>query len=215
MNKPVKNYTEFLNEELSIYSDEGQRLLRDLNMHRQFMTVNNDGSIDYDGNIDLSGRDIKEIPFKFGTVNGNFNCSNTKIISLKNSPKYINGDADFSDNNNIISLENGPIEIEGNFDCSGSRYLYTLKSGPKTVGGDYKCFRTPLLSSKHDCKIGGKFLIDSNIRWNPYFLKTDDGFPLSVEQQNKILNDLKEWDPEAYSETIKILEEYESPRRHK
>lgn len=50
---------------------------------------NDDMSINYNGNVDLSNNDFDEIPINFNIVSGWFRISNTKIKSLKNIPKKL------------------------------------------------------------------------------------------------------------------------------
>jgi len=46
-------------------------------------TINDDGSIDVDGEVDLSRKKLTKIPFKFRNVSGGFYCNNNQLTSLK------------------------------------------------------------------------------------------------------------------------------------
>lgn len=48
--------------------------------------INNDNSVDVAGTVDISEKELVNIPIKFGVVTGNFICSNNKLTSLKNIP---------------------------------------------------------------------------------------------------------------------------------
>lgn len=54
-------------------------------------TINNDLTVNVDGNVNLSGKQIFEIPFQFNIVNGSFNISFASIKSLLGSPYIVNG----------------------------------------------------------------------------------------------------------------------------
>ena len=86
-------------------------------------TINDDLSIDVDGNVDIGYTPTKksiyildEIPIKFNKVRGYFDCSNNNLSSLKNCPTYVG--KNFScDENNLSSLEHSPEFVGGSFDC--------------------------------------------------------------------------------------------------
>ncbi len=81
--------------------------------------INDDGSIDTKYSVDLSNRDLDEIPIKFNKVRGYFDCSNNNIKSLKNSPKIMEGHFICS-SNNITNLIHSPLYISGLFQCSNN-----------------------------------------------------------------------------------------------
>lgn len=70
------------------------------------------GLLDVNGGVDLSNRELEQIPYKFGKVIEKFNCSNNYLTSLKGSPKYLAGSFICS-NNLLTSLEHSPA---GKFD---------------------------------------------------------------------------------------------------
>ena len=61
-------------------------------------TINSDGSIDVDGNVDLFNYNLNKIPLKFNKVNGYFDISHNNITSLEGSPKIVTSWFDFSHN---------------------------------------------------------------------------------------------------------------------
>ena len=81
-------------------------------------TINSKGEIDVDGGVNLDGRDIKELPYKFGRVNYYFSLAHNK---------------------NLISLKNCPDEVGGSFDVDGCTKLDSLEGCPKKVGGYFWC----------------------------------------------------------------------------
>src|SRR5574344_1846368 len=79
--KGVKKQTN--NTEIEAWCDE---------MGIKDYTINAKGEIDVDGYVNLFNKDIKELPYKFGRVNGYFDLSfNDNLTSLKNCPNYVHG----------------------------------------------------------------------------------------------------------------------------
>jgi hypothetical protein len=66
-------------------------------------TINENSVVDVNGDVDLSFKNMEEIPIQFGIVKGFFNCSYNKLKSLKGSPKkcYIL----YCSNNSITNLD--------------------------------------------------------------------------------------------------------------
>ena len=54
-------------------------------------TINPDGSIDVDGNVNLSYMGLTKIPIKFNKVSGYFDCSYNFITSLEGCPREVVG----------------------------------------------------------------------------------------------------------------------------
>ena len=81
-------------------------------------TINSQGEIDVDGSVNLNKSNIKELPYKFGTVTSYFSLRECKnLISLKNCPNY----------------------VEDFFSCSLCFKLDSLEGCPKEVGGTFYC----------------------------------------------------------------------------
>tara|TARA_R110000822_G_C15068291_1_gene468301 strand:- start:29 stop:565 length:537 start_codon:yes stop_codon:yes gene_type:complete len=104
-------------------------------------TINDDGSVDVDGNVNLSTGDLKEIPLNFNKVSGSFWVDGNGITSLKGSPKKVGGRFDCS-MNNLTSLEGGP-KIVDRFVCSNNN-LTDLKGGPKSMSKKLYCTGNPI-----------------------------------------------------------------------
>jgi len=66
-------------------------------------TINSDGKVDVYGDVYLNGRDLKEIPLKFGYVSGNFYCGNNPNLpeEIKDNKKYINKIVKYQNDYNI------------------------------------------------------------------------------------------------------------------
>jgi hypothetical protein len=120
-------------------------------------TVNDDGSIDVNGDVDLSYEVLTELPLVFNKVTGYFNCSNNRLTSLKGSPRWIGGH--FSCRyNRLSSLEFSPEYVGGDFECYGND-LTNLVGSPKEVVGSFYCSDNPNLITPKGCpeKIGEHF----------------------------------------------------------
>ena len=97
-------------------------------------TVNDDGSIDVNGDVNLSGFYLTELPLTFNKVSGYFNCGMNKLTSLKGSPRWIGG----------------------YFDCDCNR-LTSLEFSPDYVGSYFSCELNNLTDNLCDTEIGSNF----------------------------------------------------------
>ena len=88
--------------------------------------------------VDLSHKNLTEIPIKFNIVQGSFYCQFNKLTSLKNSPKIVQCV------NNVQCINN----FKGKFWCFNN-HLSSLKNCPKIVGGEFFCFHNQLTSLKY------------------------------------------------------------------
>lgn len=89
-------------------------------------TINDDLSIDVDGNVDLE--DLGYIPVKFGKVDGWFHTNHCRLTTLKNAPHTVNGDFR-CDYNELTSLEFAPKIVIGSFACDHNQ-LTSLEHFP-------------------------------------------------------------------------------------
>ena len=89
-------------------------------------TINSQGEIDVNGYVDLSRRDFKELPYKFGKVKGWFDLGECKnLTSLKNCPNYVDWFFRCSDCPQLDSLEGCPKEVKYNFFCKRCKQKFT------------------------------------------------------------------------------------------
>ena len=98
-----------------------------------------DGSIDVNGNVDLSMKKLTKLPLKFNKVSGSFYCNNNQLITLEGSPREI-GVHFHCSHNKLTSLEGGPKEV-GRYFCCQYNQLTSLEGGPKKVCGNFYCDR--------------------------------------------------------------------------
>jgi hypothetical protein len=83
-------------------------------------TINDDGTVDVDGHVNLIGRNLDKLPLRFGKVTGNFDCVNNKLTSLEGSP-YSVGGYFYCNGNKLTSLEGCPYKMGGNFYCRNNQ----------------------------------------------------------------------------------------------
>ena len=107
-------------------------------------TINDDGTIDVDGDVILAELDLKELPLNFNRVEGEFDCSYNFLTSLKGCPKYV-GYKFACSYNELTTLEYSPEIVEDSFVCANND-LTTLVGGPKEVGGFF-CYNNKNLTS--------------------------------------------------------------------
>lgn len=55
-------------------------------------TINDDFTVDVDSDVVFTYMHLPEIRVQFGVINGNFNCSDNDLTSLKGAPLEIHGD---------------------------------------------------------------------------------------------------------------------------
>ncbi len=86
-------------------------------------SINEDGSIDCNQDVNLSYKHLIEIPILFNKISGKFLIFSNQLSSLKNCP----------------------VQIDDYFDCS-SNQLKTLEFGPEYVGREYQCYDNKLIT---------------------------------------------------------------------
>lgn len=130
-------------------------------------TINDDGSIDVDGNVNLSTGNIKEIPLNFNKVSGCFWIDGNGITSLKGSPKTVGVDFDCN-MNNLTSLEGGPKVVGGVYLCDNN-YLTNLKGSAEECKS-FRCAKNDLTSLESDLKhIKGKLFVFSDNKIKDFY----------------------------------------------
>jgi hypothetical protein len=124
-------------------------------------TINEDGSIDVDGDVDLYDKGLTDLPIKFGKVSGSFYCRNNQLTSLEGAPEKVVGNFDCK-NNQLTSLEGSPRSVGGYFACSYNE-LRSLEGSPLEVGGDFSCHSNKLTSLEGSPReVGGDFYCNNN-----------------------------------------------------
>jgi hypothetical protein len=100
-------------------------------------TINDDFSIDVDGDVDLSYLVLSNIPLKFNRVRGNFRVNNNNLTSLIGCPQWIGGNFSIFFNE-LSSLKFFPSYLGGNLYCYDNN-LTSLEGLSKYIGGYIQC----------------------------------------------------------------------------
>jgi hypothetical protein len=101
----------------------------------RYYTINDDLTVDVNGNVNLFNKDLKSIPVKFNKVRGYFNCSINRLTTLEGAPNEIESYF-WCDDNQLTTLEGAPNEVKNNFWCFGNP-LKSLDGKPDYVGGEF------------------------------------------------------------------------------
>jgi len=88
--------------------------------------INDDYTIDVEGNVDLFNRGLDKFPdyIKFGKVGGNFSCSKNRLVSLEGCPSSVGGGF-YCYNNQLVSLEGCPGSVGGYFFCTNNKKQFS------------------------------------------------------------------------------------------
>jgi hypothetical protein len=110
-------------------------------------------SVDASGSVHLYNKGLTRLPFKFGKVGGNFECSYNRLTSLEGCPEKVGGHF-WCTGNQLTSLRCCPKEVGGDFECSYNQ-LTSLEGCPKEVGWGFWCSANGLIdvSALRWCKI--------------------------------------------------------------
>jgi hypothetical protein len=130
-----------------------------------------DGTYFVDGEINLSGKNLKALPdLSRVHMGGNFYCENNpelvdlrgapyhcdknffcgnnpKLASLVGSPEYVGCDYSCCSNPSLTTLKGAPQTVGLNFMCANNRWMESLEGGATDVGGFYVCKMNPHLKS--------------------------------------------------------------------
>lgn len=156
--------------------------------------VNNDLSVDVNGNVDISKRKLSRIPIKFNSVRGHFFCHFNNLKSLENSPEIVEGGFNCSENQ-LTSLKYGPKEVYS-FDCSRN-LLKDLKFSPKKVKGIFDCSQNQLRTLEGAPRQVKAFDCSHN------YLKNLDFLPNAIEEYLVCVNNRFEMTSNELIEDIK------------
>ena len=89
-------------------------------------TINSKGEINVNGSVELSRKDFKELPYKFGRVNGWFDIgANKNLISLKNCPYFVGDSFGCDQCSKLDSLIGCPKDVNGIFYCGRCKQKFT------------------------------------------------------------------------------------------
>ena len=115
-------------------------------------TINDDFTIDVDGNVDILKKNLKEFPeyIQFGAVKGSFDCSRNNLTTLNGTPKEVK-EYFFCSFNNLTSLQGCSRKVRGIFDCSYNQ-LTSLEGAPEEVGRGFYCTHNHTQFTENDVR---------------------------------------------------------------
>ena len=118
-------------------------------------TINDDGSIDVNGWVNLNNKGLTEFPVTFNRVLGYFECSGNNLTTLKGGPVYVNSHF-YCNYNKLTNLEHCPKTINGDFRCHDNQ-LTSLEFSPDYVGGYFFCHYNKLTDNYCETEIINHF----------------------------------------------------------
>lgn len=146
-------------------------------------TINDDGSIDVDGDVDLSNKGLTKLPLKFRKVTGGFNINDNCLTSLIGSPEYV-GRWFNCIYNQLTSLFGAPKYVGNNFACDNN-LLSSMKYCPQYIGSDFYCEYNQLTSLEYiPNEIDGNFNCSNNLISSLEFLPKIINGRLNLDNNN-------------------------------
>ncbi len=115
------------------------------------------------GNLVLRLMNLTELPeiLKNVSVDGSFDCSNNKLTSLINAPKFVGGTF-YCENNKLTSLDGATEYVGGNFGCIRNN-LTSLTGAPKSVGRNFFCGNNNVQFTREQvravCNVKGRIIV--------------------------------------------------------
>ncbi len=107
------------------------------------------------GNINCADNNLTTLKGAPQKVDGYFDCRNNNLTTLEGAPQKV-GDFDCR-NNKLTTLEGAPQEIDNGFNCDDNN-LTTLKGAPQEIGGFFDCTGNNLTTLEGaPQKVGGRF----------------------------------------------------------
>jgi hypothetical protein len=167
-------------------------------------TINEDGSIDVDGNVILYDKRLTKLPLKF-SVSGYFACDHNQLTSLLGSPISVGSDF-YCHDNRLTSLDGCPQSVGRVFSCYNNE-LTNLEGSPKEVG-HFACYNNKLTSLEGITKMrsGDIICYDNNIK-DVRGIKEGWRGRLLIHN-NPVYSIFKLFPEERYDEVVEYLNEY-------
>ena len=122
-----------------------------ISMNVKNYIINEDLTVDVNGNVDLSEKNINKIPIQFNIIKGDFFCIYNSLTNLKGCPKVVYGGFTCRENK-LTSLEGCSEVITGYFSCSGNK-LTNLEGCPEIIEGSFDCRNNNIINLKGISKI--------------------------------------------------------------
>jgi hypothetical protein len=172
-------------------------------------SIDSEGLVDVNGDVDLSHQQLTKLPLKFGKVTGFFDCYKNKLTSLEGGPKEVGGYYFDCSKNGLTSLEGSPKEVDGHFNCSDNG-LNSLEGSPEKVGRDFDCSENQLTSL-----IGGPQVVLGKRNYANNQITSFEGFPDDYEglvyfDNNPVQKILDQFTKELWVKAIHLINDYDA-----
>jgi hypothetical protein len=155
--------------------DKIETQIRDMGIEGDY-SVYQDGSgaftVSVDSEVTLASDNtsMKELPFKFGKVKGDFDTSSFMFTSLKNYPDTVVGALELDHMEHLTSLKGCPTKVGGYLSAQYCD-LRDVENFPELGGNAYLEFN-PRLTSLHNIHKTGKMRLDRTIRLDAKNIKS-------------------------------------------
>lgn len=124
--------------------------------------INDDGTVDVQGDVVFNMSKIKKLPIKFRHVSGSFLCAQCDLRTLEGVPNYVGGNFSLYYNKSLSSLKGSPLYVGGEYDCTNCG-LETLEGIEKTdIVGSFNFTKNDIYTFDNLPKSYGKLYIDHN-----------------------------------------------------
>lgn len=133
--------------------------------------INDDLTVDVNGDVQLPCRNFSQLPVKFGEVIGRFNLFQCKnLLSLAGCPKKVGKWFGCHECDSLTSLKGGPEYVGEMFHCHSCPNLTSLVGAPLEVGSWFTCNNCPKLVSLKGLPlvIGSSLNIDKKFNNDKY-----------------------------------------------
>lgn len=126
---------------------EVEKIIRDYWIKLDKYSINDDGTIDVDGNVEFSKvmNFITELPLKFNKVSGDFDCSRLSLVTLKGCPIEVGKfNCSFNQLNSLVYLPRkiGTLVIDNmlpslstaGINCRFNEVIFLIRTNIPNVG---------------------------------------------------------------------------------
>lgn len=153
--------------------------------------ITDEYTVNVNGPVDLSFKNLKTIPIKFGVVRGTFDCSGNFLENLINSPFRVEANYLCKNqyNKTLKSLKGISKEIQGRFDCSDNENLKSFEYGPEIINYNIDISHTGISSLDFFPDIINSITVTGTPLWTIFRLSP------GIEKDNEMLNLFREYDP--------------------
>lgn len=103
---------------------------------------NSSGMLIVSQDVDMSGKQLKSMPFDIHECKGNFDVKGNELETLKGCPKKVSKHFDCSFNR-LSTLKYSPVYVGTMFNCSVNIKLENYKGSPRTVGTHFDGSKNP------------------------------------------------------------------------